>query len=94
MVDVLYDGQEFTHITGPLVQTENVHGTGCTLSTAIACELAKGLTVLQVRTLHTHSYYDWYTDPVLTIILALIIMLSLRHPYTIFALIFTLYITQ
>ena len=58
MVDVLYDGQEFTHITGPLVQTENVHGTGCTLSTAIACELAKGLTVLQVRTLHTHAYYD------------------------------------
>jgi hydroxymethylpyrimidine/phosphomethylpyrimidine kinase len=58
MVDVLYDGQEFTHITGPLVQTENVHGTGCTLSTAIACELAKGLTVLQARIQHPHSYFD------------------------------------
>jgi hydroxymethylpyrimidine/phosphomethylpyrimidine kinase len=49
MVDVLFDGQQFTHISGPLVATNNVHGTGCTLSTAIACELAKGGTVPQVR---------------------------------------------
>ena len=80
MVDVLYDGQEFTHITGPLVQTENVHGTGCTLSTAIACELAKGLTVLQVRTQHPHSSSDSYSDSVLTIILTLIMILFLPTP--------------
>jgi hydroxymethylpyrimidine kinase/phosphomethylpyrimidine kinase/thiamine-phosphate diphosphorylase len=47
MVDVLYDGQKFTHIKGPQVSTENVHGTGCTLSSAIASELARGSTVLQ-----------------------------------------------
>lgn len=56
MVDVLYDGQEFTHITGPLIQTENVHGTGCTLSTAIACELSKGYTVLQVISRYPYTY--------------------------------------
>ena len=56
MVDVLYDGQDFIHITGPLVQTENVHGTGCTLSTAIACELSKGYTVLQVSSQHPYFY--------------------------------------
>lgn len=54
MVDVLYDGQQFTHISGPLVATNNVHGTGCTLSTAIACELARGSTVPQVRTHPQH----------------------------------------
>ena len=56
MVDVLYDGQEYTHITGPLIQTENVHGTGCTLSTAIACELSKGYTVLQVSSRYPNTY--------------------------------------
>jgi hydroxymethylpyrimidine/phosphomethylpyrimidine kinase len=47
MVDVLYDGQKFTHIKGPQVSTGNVHGTGCTLSSAIASELARGSTMLQ-----------------------------------------------
>ena len=67
MVDVLYDGQEFTHITGPLVQTENVHGTGCTLSTAIACELSKGYTVLQVSTRYPYTYPDLHPQPYRTL---------------------------
>ena len=35
IVDVLYDGQKFEHIREPCVQTNNVHGTGCTLSTGL-----------------------------------------------------------
>ena len=49
VVDVLYDGRTFEYIRGPRVATSNVHGTGCTLSSAIAAELARGATVLQVH---------------------------------------------
>lgn len=38
---LLLDGQ-FHTFSAPRVVTENTHGTGCTLSTAIACYLAKG----------------------------------------------------
>jgi hydroxymethylpyrimidine/phosphomethylpyrimidine kinase len=48
LVDVLYDGHKIEYIRGPHVTTENVHGTGCTLASAIAAELARGATVLQV----------------------------------------------
>jgi hydroxymethylpyrimidine/phosphomethylpyrimidine kinase len=48
LVDVLYDGQRFEYIRGPLIKSNNVHGTGCTLSSAIASELAKGVPVVQV----------------------------------------------
>lgn len=41
IVDVLYDG-EFTFFAHPKIETENTHGTGCTLSAAIAAQLAKG----------------------------------------------------
>ncbi|KAL1924153.1 uncharacterized protein VTP21DRAFT_7188 [Calcarisporiella thermophila] len=40
--DVLYDGSEFFEIPNVFVSTKNTHGTGCTLSAAIAAELAKG----------------------------------------------------
>lgn len=41
--DLLYDGGQFYWFEGKQVQTENTHGTGCTLSSAIACNLAAGM---------------------------------------------------
>ncbi|MGM0471768.1 MAG: bifunctional hydroxymethylpyrimidine kinase/phosphomethylpyrimidine kinase [Bacillota bacterium] len=40
--DLLYDGENFTHFTAEWVETTNNHGTGCTLSAAIASNLALG----------------------------------------------------
>lgn len=41
--DILWDGVEFSEFEGELIATKNTHGTGCTLSSAIACGLAAGL---------------------------------------------------
>lgn len=41
--DVLYDGVRTYTFTRPYIQTSNIHGAGCTLSSAIACCLAKGM---------------------------------------------------
>ena len=41
--DLLYDGKTFTVHSSPRVRTKNTHGTGCTLSAAIAAGLALGL---------------------------------------------------
>ena len=43
--DILYDGKEFHVFSGKRISTENTHGTGCTLSSAIAAGLAKGLSL-------------------------------------------------
>lgn len=40
--DLLYADGIFQWFTGRRIQTENTHGTGCTLSSAIASNLAKG----------------------------------------------------
>lgn len=42
-VDLLYDGSQFTTFEAEYIETNNTHGTGCTLSAAIASNLAKGL---------------------------------------------------
>jgi hydroxymethylpyrimidine/phosphomethylpyrimidine kinase len=42
-LDILVDGSGIQHLDGPRVVTQNTHGTGCTLSSAIAAELAKGV---------------------------------------------------
>ncbi|KAJ3416946.1 hypothetical protein HDV05_008004 [Chytridiales sp. JEL 0842] len=47
VVDLLYDGKEFTEFRNPYVKTENTHGTGCTLSAAITSYLAKKESVHQ-----------------------------------------------
>lgn len=39
--DVLYDGHNFHFYTKEKIDTKNTHGTGCTLSSAIAANLAK-----------------------------------------------------
>ena len=43
--DILFDGQTCQRLTAARVPTKNTHGTGCTLSSAIAANLAKGLAV-------------------------------------------------
>jgi len=43
--DWLYDGREFTPFAGPRLDGRNTHGTGCTLSAALAAYLALGLEV-------------------------------------------------
>ena len=42
-IDVLYDGKEFYIIKTQSIDTKNTHGTGCTLSSAIAANLSKGI---------------------------------------------------
>ena len=44
-LDVLYDGNEFTHFETQRIDTKNTHGTGCTFSSAITSQLALGLSV-------------------------------------------------
>jgi hydroxymethylpyrimidine kinase / phosphomethylpyrimidine kinase / thiamine-phosphate diphosphorylase len=41
-VDVLFDGTESARFEGERVRGENTHGSGCTLSSAIAAQLAQG----------------------------------------------------
>jgi hydroxymethylpyrimidine/phosphomethylpyrimidine kinase len=42
-VDVLFEPEHgFHEFTGPRIETQNTHGTGCTYSAAITAELAKG----------------------------------------------------
>ncbi|WP_394958451.1 bifunctional hydroxymethylpyrimidine kinase/phosphomethylpyrimidine kinase [uncultured Helicobacter sp.] len=40
--DVFFDGVEFHTLPAPRIETKNTHGTGCTLSSAIAANLALG----------------------------------------------------
>jgi hydroxymethylpyrimidine/phosphomethylpyrimidine kinase len=44
--DVFYDGTTMELLAGEVVATRNTHGTGCTLSSAIAAYLARGLPLL------------------------------------------------
>jgi hydroxymethylpyrimidine/phosphomethylpyrimidine kinase len=43
LVDVLYDGKQLRRFTHPRIETTSTHGTGCTLSAAIAAALALGV---------------------------------------------------
>jgi hydroxymethylpyrimidine/phosphomethylpyrimidine kinase len=43
--DILYDGTDFLELTSERFDTPNTHGTGCTLSAAIAAGLSRGLNV-------------------------------------------------
>jgi len=44
-IDILYDGLNFKEFTAERISTPNTHGTGCTLSAAIATYLANGYQV-------------------------------------------------
>lgn len=53
--DLLADGGGVVRLSAARVQTRNTHGTGCTLSSAIAAELAKGRTLTEaVRAAKTY----------------------------------------
>lgn len=41
--DYLYDGKKGIWLPGTRIQTQHTHGTGCTLSSALASNLAKGM---------------------------------------------------
>lgn len=45
--DVLYDGKSTRLYTSKFINTNHTHGTGCTLGSAIASEIAKGYDVPQ-----------------------------------------------
>lgn len=45
-VDVFYNGDKLTKLGGSRIDKKNTHGTGCTLSAAIAAFLANGLEVI------------------------------------------------
>lgn len=44
--DILFDGERIIRLEAPRVPTKNTHGTGCTLSSAIAANLARGMSVV------------------------------------------------
>lgn len=46
-IDLFYDGADFVEFSAPRVETKNTHGTGCTLSAAIAAYLARGHEVVE-----------------------------------------------
>ncbi|CAK9175696.1 unnamed protein product [Ilex paraguariensis] len=45
-VDVFFDGENFIELRSSRIKTWNTHGTGCTLASSIAAELAKGSPML------------------------------------------------
>lgn len=45
-IDVFFDGEHFHELRAPRIKTRNSHGTGCTLASCIAAELAKGSLLL------------------------------------------------
>ncbi len=46
-LDVLCDGEKTVRFAGRRIETNNTHGTGCTLSSALAVYLAKGLSLAE-----------------------------------------------
>ena len=50
VVDVLWDGAQLHRWTNPRLNTPHTHGTGCTLSSAIATQLGRGLTLPEAIT--------------------------------------------
>jgi hydroxymethylpyrimidine/phosphomethylpyrimidine kinase len=63
MTDTLYNHTtaKVIRIQNPAIQTKNTHGTGCTLSSAIATHLAKGKS-LESATLKGCSYLNKVID--------------------------------
>ncbi len=46
-VDVLYDGKRMHAFRAPRIATKHTHGTGCTYASAIAANLARGLSLVE-----------------------------------------------
>jgi hydroxymethylpyrimidine/phosphomethylpyrimidine kinase len=54
-VDLLYDGRDFYHFSGPRIDTPHTHGSGCVFSTALATFLAQEKDVVNA-TRQTHDF--------------------------------------
>lgn len=48
--DLLYDAEHIHWYHGPKLANPNTHGTGCTLSSALACRLAEGFSLVESMT--------------------------------------------
>jgi len=46
-IEIFFDGKNYIYLEAKRIKTKNTHGTGCTLSSAIAANLAKGNTAEQ-----------------------------------------------
>ena len=55
LCDVLYDKNNFFEFYSKKIDTNNTHGTGCTISSAIAANLSKGLTLYESVSI-AHEY--------------------------------------
>jgi hydroxymethylpyrimidine/phosphomethylpyrimidine kinase len=64
LTDVLYDNeqQEWLELTAPAVYTRNTHGTGCTLSSALAAGLARGMTLQEAARAAKEYLYQAITN--------------------------------
>ncbi len=60
-VDILFDGERHTVFSAERVETRNTHGTGCTLSSAIAACLARGATLVEA----VEAAKDYLTEALL-----------------------------
>ena len=61
-IDLLHDGDRMIELPAVRIETRNTHGTGCSLSAAIAAGLAAGLTVAQATT----RAHDWLQGAIAT----------------------------
>ncbi|KAM1120409.1 hypothetical protein ACFX13_045267 [Malus domestica] len=58
-VDVFFDGEHLHELRSSHIKTRNTHGTGCTLASCIAAELAKGSSMLEAVKLSSLLRLPW-----------------------------------
>ncbi|OMP01609.1 Thiamine phosphate synthase [Corchorus olitorius] len=67
-VDILFDGDNFYELRSPRIKSRNTHGTGCSLASCIAAELAKGysmLSAVKVAKRYVETALDYSKDIVI-----------------------------
>ena len=57
-VDSLYNGKEKREFKSDFIETENLHGTGCSYSSAIAANLARGKTLEEAIAISKEFIYQ------------------------------------
>ncbi|XP_031272385.1 thiamine biosynthetic bifunctional enzyme TH1, chloroplastic-like isoform X1 [Pistacia vera] len=67
-IDIFFDGKDFYELRSSRVKTRNTHGTGCSLASCIAAELAKGspmLSAVKVAKRFIETALDYSKDLVI-----------------------------